>query len=303
MNRIFWIFLGLVLMMSLACTVTQEPLGSYKNPVKLYFIPSAEAGRIISCADEIEIYLEKETGYEVETYVPTSYAAVIEAMGSGEADIAFFSTFAYVLAHQKNGARPRLLVMRNGDDSYYSQIITHIDNEDINSLEDCVGKTAAWTTSTSTSGYIWPKALFMDKGIELGKENFYNTHDAVVKVIYNKEADIGATFYSEPDSASAINDARKLVLSVYPDVIEMVKIVAITDPIPNEAVTFRLDFPPEMEDKFVVALEKYVETEEGKKVLDKLGGFDGFRHADDSDYDIVRQRAQILGLDVGSVIK
>ncbi len=305
MNKIISLLLSCIFILVLLsnCAIKEEPLGSKKNPVKIYFIPSAEAGKIVKGADELEIYLEKETGYEVKTFIPNGYAAVIEAMGSGEADIAFFSTFAYVLAHQKNGARPRLRVIRNGEDSYYSQIITHSDNTDINSLEDCAGKSVAWTTSTSTAGYIWPKAMFKEKGIKLGKENFYNTHDAVVKVIYNQEADIGATFYSTPKDSMSIQDARYLVESVYPDVVEKVKIVTITDPIPNESVTFRADFPAEIEEIFVNALMKYVRTPEGLKVLEELYAITDFKESQDSDYDIVRQRAKILGLNIISVIK
>ena len=56
--------------------------------------------------------------------VPTSYAAVIEAMGSEKADVAWFAPFAYVLANQKYNAQVILSTVRNNATTYTSVFIT-----------------------------------------------------------------------------------------------------------------------------------------------------------------------------------
>ena len=67
------------------CKMLKPPLGSEKNPIKLYFVPSVEVAVIIESGDAISAFLKQQTGYEFEVKVPTTYAAVIEELGS-EAD-------------------------------------------------------------------------------------------------------------------------------------------------------------------------------------------------------------------------
>jgi len=45
--------------------------------------------------------LSQEIGMPVEVSVPTSYAAVIEAMGANQVEVAWLAPFSYVVAHQK----------------------------------------------------------------------------------------------------------------------------------------------------------------------------------------------------------
>ena len=42
-----------------------------------------------------------------------SYAAVIEALGAGQADVAWMPAFAYVIAHARYGAEVKLQVVRS----------------------------------------------------------------------------------------------------------------------------------------------------------------------------------------------
>ena len=67
-------------------------LGSKKNPIKMYFVPSLEAGKVVSSGEAIAAFLHQETGYYFKVAVPTSSAAVIEALGSYQADIAWLAT-------------------------------------------------------------------------------------------------------------------------------------------------------------------------------------------------------------------
>ena len=50
-------------------------------------------------------------------------------------------------------------------------------------------------------------------------------HDNVVTMVYQKQVDAGATFYSPPSKEGLIRDARILVKSQYPDVEEKIKIL------------------------------------------------------------------------------
>ena len=55
-------------------------LGSAENPIQVLFVPSAEAGVIVSGGEVMAQALNEATGLNFEVEVPTSYAATIEAM-------------------------------------------------------------------------------------------------------------------------------------------------------------------------------------------------------------------------------
>lgn len=73
-------------------------LGSRDNPVRLYFTPSVDAETIASNSREFIRFLEQETGDYYVSGIPTSYIAVVEAFGSGRADIGAMNSFGYLMA-------------------------------------------------------------------------------------------------------------------------------------------------------------------------------------------------------------
>ncbi|NLB75302.1 MAG: phosphate/phosphite/phosphonate ABC transporter substrate-binding protein, partial [Crenarchaeota archaeon] len=129
-------------------------LGTRQNPIKMYFVPSLEAGKVVNSGEEIAAALQEATGYHFKVAVPTSYAAVIEALGSYQCDIAWLPTYAYVLAKEKYNANVKLITVRDGRTNYRGQFVAS--NRNIRTLEDLEGKVVAYTDAASASGYIYP---------------------------------------------------------------------------------------------------------------------------------------------------
>ncbi|MCB5247587.1 MAG: phosphate/phosphite/phosphonate ABC transporter substrate-binding protein [Candidatus Cloacimonetes bacterium] len=271
-------------------------LGSKKNPIKMYFVPSMEASTVVTSGEAIADWLQEETGYHFKVAVPTSYAAVIEAIGSYQADVAWLATFAYVLAEEKYDAEVKFMTVRNGLNKYCGQFVTRADSG-IDSLAQIAGKVVAYTDAASTSGYIYPHAILKREGIEPAKYTFAGGHPQAISAVYNGTADVGCTYWSPPDPSGKPKDAREKLLETYPDVFSKIKVIALTDSIPNDTVTFRRGLPAEVESKLVEALEKFSQSEDGRKVLRELYDIDGLTPATDTDYDIVRQTLQTLGMD------
>ncbi|MFB3844272.1 MAG: phosphate/phosphite/phosphonate ABC transporter substrate-binding protein [Candidatus Cloacimonadaceae bacterium] len=295
---VVFICIGLLL---IGCS-SKAPLGSKKNPIKMYFVPSLEANKVVSSGEAIANHLHKVTGYYFKVAVPTSYAAVIEAMGTNEADIAWLATYAYILAHDKYGAVVRLSTVRNGLSKYRGQFIARADGK-VKKLEDIQGKVVAFTDAASTSGFIYPKALLDSKGIKPKEYFFAGGHPQAVLAVYGKRADVGCTYWSPPDQNGVPQDARIKLIDTYPDVLKKVSIIGFTDWIPNDTVTMRKDFPQEMQDKIVNALLDYVATPEGKKVMKELYDIDGLNKATDADYNIVRETLKTLGKSPSDFLK
>ena len=291
----------LVVFLLIGCS-QNAPLGTKKNPIKMYFVPSMEAGKIVTSGREIAEYLHEKTGYFFKVAVPTSYASVIEAIGTKETDIAWLATFAYILANEKFGAEVALTTVRNGLEKYKGQFVALAESgiEDLNDIE---GKVIAYTDAASASGYIYPSAILSKKGIKPARSLFAGGHPQAILSVYQGTADVGCTFWSPPDENGDIRDARRAVIDTYPDIVDKIKIVGYTEWIPNDTVTFRKGFPEDMRIKIVDALLDFASTEEGHQILLDLLDIDNFVLAEDSDYDVVRETLRALATDASQFIK
>ncbi|MEM8933269.1 MAG: PhnD/SsuA/transferrin family substrate-binding protein, partial [Acidobacteriota bacterium] len=76
--------------------------------VRMLFVPSVEQGTLVRRGDELARFIREDSGLILRTEVPTSYAAVIQALGSDQADVAWMPAFAYVIANERYGAEAKL---------------------------------------------------------------------------------------------------------------------------------------------------------------------------------------------------
>lgn len=278
------------------CGNRQAELGAADNPIKMAMVPSVETTKLLASGKSLEKLLEKETGYKFATSVPTSYAAVIEAMASGKVDVGWLSPLPYVLAHDKYGAEVILVTIRGHADRYRSFIIARSDSS-INTLANLKGKKFAFGDPISTSGTIYPKHLIRTSGYD--PETFFSNavfagkHDAVISAVVSKQVDGGAIYGSD------IADARELVLQSIPDVMMVTKVVAKSEYIPNDTVSVRKGLPEAMVRKIRDGLIKVAESDEGRRTIMDLYGIDGLKPAKDSDYDSVRRVAEEENISLG----
>ncbi|KYG62069.1 phosphate/phosphite/phosphonate ABC transporter substrate-binding protein [Bdellovibrio bacteriovorus] len=287
--------LTMVLMSSFlvsGCNLKKDALGTEKNPIKFHLVPAVDAKVLADNAKVLEEYLEKNTPYKYEITIPQSFVAVVEAFGTKRADVAAINTYGYYLAHKQYGVEARLTVIRYGIATYQSQFLARADSK-IKSLKDLAGKKVAFVDPASTSGYLLPLKTLKDLKIEPKDTVFAMKHDSVVTMIYQGQVDAGATYYS-PAQNGQIEDARRLVKMQYPDVEQKVKIIELSEPIPNDPIVFRKDMPEEMKEKIVDTLLQFAATPEGLKAIDLMLGATNFKKASDSDYDSVREMLKTL---------
>ncbi len=276
-----------------SCTFEKPELGTAKNPIKVFFVPSVEAKTLSDKSAVIKSLLEEITPYEFEIRIPESYIAVVEAFGAKRVDIAALNTFGYILAHEKFGAQAPLKVVRYGSPNYRSAIYAHADSG-IKSLADLAGKNLAFVDPASISGFMLPSKEIKDANVTTGEHIFAMSHDAVISMIYQNRVPAGAAFYSPPHE-DGIEDARRLVKTQFPDVEEKVKIIHLTKEIPNEPIVFRKDMPDEMKANLVAAFEKLSKMEEGKEALREMFGITELEKTSDKEYDSVREMIKTLG--------
>jgi phosphonate transport system substrate-binding protein len=268
-------------------------LGTEANPIIWSFVPSGEMERVAAGAESIADLIYEETGLVIETNVATEYAGVIEAMCADppKAHMASLATFSYVLAAGKGCAEAELVSVRYGSPTYNGQLIARADSG-ITSIADLEGKTFCRPDPLSTSGWIIPMLTLRAEGIDpdtdLAEVVDAGSHDAVAAAVYNGDCDVGATYV----------DARTTIEADYPDVMEQVVVIALTEDIPNDGVQYETGFPRALRDRINAALLKIAETDEGKEALDTAYSWAGLIEVDDTFYDPFRQVLSASGLDI-----
>jgi len=254
------------------------------------FVPSGDTEEILASGETLAKMISERTGYNVESNVATSYAAVIEAMGAGNAQIGWLNTFGYILAHEKYGVEVALATSRFGTTTYKGQIITRNDSG-ITDLAGLKGKTFCRPDPLSTSGWIIPSITLAANGIDPEADievTDVGSHNNVVTAVYNGECDAGATFV----------DARGSVEEDIPDVKDVVVVITESSDIPNDTVSFAADVPAEVRDNVVSALVDIAGSEDGLAALEQLYEIAGLEPVDDSFYDAFRADLDASGFSV-----
>jgi len=283
---------------------TAVPLGSAEHPIIMALAPSATTQELLASGESIAKQLSEETGLTIKTVVPTSYGALIEAMGSNNAQIGWLPPFAYIVAHQKGVADVGLITVRNGSDFYSAQFIANAeagftsakDSKDVAALKQFEGKKPCWTDPLSASGYVIPLGILKNEGIKNPAGAWVQGHSTVVKSVYlSPKGEIcafGATF----------SDARSGIATDFPDVNDKVQIIYTTDPvIPNDNVSYAPDLPADLRAKITAGLLKISETEDGKQALQAVYQISGLKATEDSFYDNFRVFLEASGVDVSNI--
>lgn len=108
--------------------------------------------------------LGKVINMEVKEIQASDYTAIIEALRTGKADMAYMGALAVAMGAERAGVTPIVMKAPNGDKAqavYHSVFITQKNNSEINSIKDFKGKTIAFVDPDSTSGNLVPTSEIM----------------------------------------------------------------------------------------------------------------------------------------------
>lgn len=335
-KKLFLVLLTVALLaVSFHTTIAQDDIGSEANPIQVFFVPSVEAGVITAGGEILAAALEAATGLNFEVSIPTSYAATVEAMcASPTNSMGFIPAAGYVIANQRCGVEVAAAAVRNGWNVYWTAYIVRRDS-DIYTFGDLAGRSWAFPDSGSTSGYVVPAVELAAAGIEPGERVEAGGHPQTVQAVYSGEAEFGTTFYSPPimpegyapwqlgdlpepydltvDESRVVTegesthlfvgdievmDARRNLAATATDIVDVVRILRLSSPIPNDTLSFGPEFPAELRQQILDALIAFSQTEEWAQSIGNpdFYGWSGLSPIDDSAYDPVRLRIEILGL-------
>ena len=164
-----------------------------KDPKTLIFAytPVEDPAVYAEAWSDFITHLEKETGKKVKFFPVQSNAAEIEAMRSGRLHIAGFNTGSNPLAVNCAGFNPfTIMARKDGSFGYEMEILTY-PGSGIEKVEDIKGKTLAFTSPTSNSGFKAPSALLKSEFNMIKDRDFKPTfsgkHDNSILGVANKD--------------------------------------------------------------------------------------------------------------------
>jgi len=237
----------------------------------------------------IEPYLTKALGSPVTVKVFATYDELSDALASNAVDFAWITPVAFVQASQKHRDVTALSkAMRHSDGGlfYRSVFIVKADSP-VADLKASAGKKVAWVGKLSASGYLFPRALLKEQGLDPDKhfasEAFAGDHPSVCKAVRDGTADVGATFAAEPKEGAALEATGCLDAGPASDF----KVIASTSNLPNEVIAISPDFPPTRVNEVMMTFGRMSLSPEGKKLLDEGFRVRGFGVAVEGDFDQV----------------
>jgi phosphate/phosphite/phosphonate ABC transporter binding protein len=239
--------------------------------------------------EPLTTYLSDAIGQKVVLYVAKNYGDLRTQMEAGEVDIGSFSPFAYVEAVR--GGKVRIIAQSIIDGSAtYRGIIVARKDSGLKSLTELHGKRFAFVDPKSASGYVYPRAMLVEKGINpdtFFKETiFAGDHKKVIASVLDDRVEAGATY------DTALGVAK---LSGMPS--ENLVVIASTEPIPHDAIAVRIGLDEALAKKIQTALVNLDKTEAGRRVIaNSTKKLSGHVVAQDSTFDIVRRTAKIAGM-------
>lgn len=258
--------------------------------LRVALLPDENAATLIQNAQPLKTYLEQTLKKNIEIIVTTDYSSMIEAMRFGRIEVAYFGPFLYVLAKSRAPEiEPFAVGVERGSPTYNSILIATAGGP-VKTLADIRGKPFGFGDQASTSSHLAPRAHLLKKAGLDGEKDYrpvhLGTHDAVARAVQAGQVPAGAlskAIYDNLVSRNTIDPAKLVQLD-------------LSDPIPNYPIVMQGNLAPALKQ----AIRDAFINVKDKEVL-KSFRVEGFAATNDKAYDVLRDTAKVLKLDIAKM--
>jgi len=237
-----------------------------EDPDQLVFIfqKQKDPARMRAEADELAKDLSEILGISVKAQVPGDYAASVQALVSGTADIAYVDSIAFILANRDGGAN--ILLAEERVDSTgkartdYDSVFVVRKDSPLNSFEDLKSKAGelsiAFTSPTSTSGYVMPYRRFVSEGVlnsgqdvreVFNKVSFAGSYAQALEQVVLGRADVCAVSHYTVEGSGAANH-------ISAESLEQLRILDRTPGVPTHVIASRKGLSVKLQERIQNAL-------------------------------------------------
>ena len=323
--------------------VTRPALGTAERPVQLLFPPTTAGATIAQRAEPLVAALEAATGVEFAVGVPDDEAAVAALLCAAPADtIGFISAAAYTVAHEECDAVAGL-VARHDDGLTWQMGMLVTRPGAAAELAELAGRRWAVADTRSLPNYLYFRAQMAEAGIEPGELVTTPEETSALLALRNEEVDFTTAVFvppimpldrqwvhgeTEPEEwrvlgiaptrspigyvlvagepefgGYRLRDARARLFDTPPDIFDVTRILALSEPIPNETVVFGADFPLRLARQTLATMAEFAASEACQTSLCSADfyGWTGLEPADDAAYDPIRFIQDTLELEAADL--
>jgi len=293
MRRLFLLLFPVVGLL-VACSTTQssavinlsqlEPL-PVEVPTEVTPLRVAVAA-IISPKDTLDSYkplieyIGERLDRPVELVQRRTYAEINDLIKSGEVDLAFVCTSAYVIGAREFGMELIAAPQVRGETVYYSYLIVPADSP-VESMADLRGQVFAFTDPLSNTGRLYPTSLVQQLGetpdLFFGRTFYTYSHDDAIRAVANGVA----------DGAAVDSLVYEHAMERDPDLVQKTRIIHRSPAFGIPPVVISPHLRPQHAAELQSLLLEMANDRAGQAALDAVG-FDKFVSINDDAYDSVR---------------
>jgi len=161
------------------------------DPIVFAYTPVEDPAVYEEAWSDFIAHMEKVTGKAVQFFPVQSNAAQLEAMRSGRLHVSGFNTGSNPLAVNCAGFVPFTMMAREDDSFGYEMEIITYPQSGVEKVEDIKGKSLAFTSPTSNSGFKAPSAILKSEFDMLPDRDFEpvfsGKHDNSILGVANKD--------------------------------------------------------------------------------------------------------------------
>jgi len=250
-------------------------------------VPPSSGSKTAERLQPLFDFLARELGSKVEGKTAANYDDLAKLVNKGEVEVGIFSPLAFVKARYTLDAVPIATATRRGSPTYLGYLVIRRDDVMASGaappqLESLRGERVAWVDESSTSGYLYPRALLRGRGFDpdsffAAEPLFAGNHAAALKALHDRKVDVAAAAspFVDPDSDSAVSFASELV------------VVAKTERIPHDCVVVHKRLQRQLGKDVRDALRQLHKDRKASDALDKSWGLGGFVPPISSSYDLI----------------
>lgn len=189
--------------------------------------------------------MSEQLGMEVKAFFAPDYAGIIQGMRFDKVDLAWYGNKSAMEAVDRAGGEIfAQTVDVTGNPGYWSLLITHRDNEHLNSVEDMLAHAGELTFGNgdpnSTSGFLVPGYyVFAVNNVDARtafRRTLNSSHETNALAVANRQVDVG-TFNTE---------GFDRLRSTHPDKAEQLKVIWKSPLIPSDPLVWRKNLPEEV---------------------------------------------------------
>jgi phosphonate transport system substrate-binding protein len=280
MGRAWFIFLFvpvllIIFLLSDASPAQAVKSGPLPDSTPLIFIipPIEKISEMYEKFLPLKEHLEKEISRKVVLKVARNYDAAIEAVGTGEAHLAYLDPSAYCEAKQRYGVIPLAKAVRAGSSTYKSVIVTRKGSA-FNRIIDLKGKRLALGNIWSSSSSLIPSVMFKELGIRIkdfASVDYLEHEDRIALSVLTGKHDAGGL--SQAVAIKYLKDG--------------LRIIKTSEAIPQYSLCASSGLPETVRNRIREAVLS-ISNDRHAELIIGMKDITGFSPTEDRDFDVVR---------------